>query len=104
MFYIVEDYSQLQLLKNLQLEKCYVELVTLNSNWHPKLTSISLVYLRQLESDKGYIIPVDHEEGLNVDINDVREVLSSFNELYVLDKKQFLYFFSHKNIIDVSLL
>jgi hypothetical protein len=104
MFYIVEEHSQLQLLTNLSLKRCYVEVIPLNNNYHSKLNSICLVYLREIESDKGYIIPVDHEEGLNLKTNDIRGVLGSIEQLYVLDKKLFLYYFSHKNIVDISLL
>jgi len=104
MFYIVEDDSQVQFLHNIRDKKCYVELITSNNNYHPKLAFLSLVYIRILDHEKGYIIPVLHDEGLNVDLNRIQTLLNSIDEVYVLDKKHFLYYFSHRNIVDVSLL
>jgi hypothetical protein len=104
MFYIVEDDSQLQLLQNIREKKCYIELITSNHNYHPKLSFISLIYIRIIDQDKGYIIPILHDEGMNVDLTRIQSLINSIDEVYVLDKKNFLYFFSHKNIVDISLL
>ena len=90
MFYIVEEDSQLQFLHNIRDKKCYVELITSNHNYHPKLSFISLIYIRIIDQEKGYIIPILHDEGMNVDLNRVQSLLNSIDEVYVLDKKLFL--------------
>ena len=104
MFYIVEDESQIQLLVNSQLKECYIEVVTTGFETHPELSQPSLIYIRSFEDSQGYIIPVDHSEGINVNFNRVLEVIQSIDTLYTLDKKFLLYFIKHPKIIDVGLL
>ena len=117
MFYIVESEKQLQRLRDLAyLESCYVEVVTTNDNIHPALTSVVAVYIRPFEEEiepetqevvgykHGYIIPIDHNEGLCVDLDTVQEILNLYKTVYVLDRKATLYFLNHKNFIDLNLL
>jgi len=116
MFYIVESESQLGRLAELGKEvDCYVEVVTTNDYFHPALSSVVAVYIRPLEIKtnsetgedyyaSGYIVPVDHNEGLCVSLDRVRELLQSFRKIYVLDRKATLYFVNHKNLVDLSLI
>ena len=116
MFYIVESEKQLQHLRDLSyLEDCYVEVVTTNDNVHPALSSVVAVYIRPFEEEidketqdivgwkHGYIIPIDHNEGLCVDLKVVQEILNLYKTVYVLDRKATLYFLNHKNFIDINL-
>ena len=102
MFYIAETAEQLNLLGN--YKDVYVDIVQGNDSYHPHLTSVVAVYIRPLLGTKGYIIPIAHSEGLNVDLEDVRELLSNYETVYVLDKKRFLYFFTNNNVLDVHLM
>lgn len=104
MFYIVEEESKLKSLENLVRLGCYVDVISTNDSYHPKLTDVVAVYVRLLKSDHGYIIPVNHEEGLNVDKTRIYEVLSKASKLYTLNKKTLLYYFNLQDAIDVSLL
>ena len=62
MFYIVEKEDKLEALKNLVRLGCYVEIITTNNLYHPKLSSLVGVYVRVLNSKHGYIIPIYHPE------------------------------------------
>lgn len=118
MFYIVESRENLERLKSLRKYGCFFNIIKNNDRVHPKLANIVGIYIRPLVTDddlekegldlsynKGYILPVDHNEGLSVRIEDVAELLYSFSELYTLDKKDALYFFPlGSNTYDVSLL
>ena len=104
MFYIVEEEAKLQNLERLVKLGCYVDVISSNDLYHPKLTSTVAVYIRLLKSDHGYIIPINHDEGLNVDKNRVYELLLKANNLYTLDKKNLLYHFNLQGAIDISLL
>ena len=104
MFYIVEEESKLQSIENLVRLGCYVNVVSTNDLYHPKLTSSIAVYIRLLKSDYGYIIPIDHPEGLNVDKERVYQLLLKANTLYTLNKKELLYHFNLQEAIDISLL
>ena len=104
MFYIVEEENKLQSLENLVRLGCYVNVVSTNDLYHSKLTSTVAVYIRLLQSEHGYIIPIDHPEGLNVDKDRVYQILLKANTLYTLNKKELLYHFNLQDAIDVSLL
>ena len=104
MFYIVEKESKLELLERLMRLGCYVDIISTHDLYHPKLTSTVAVYVRILKSQHGYIIPIDHEEGINVDKQRIYQMLSNCNKLYTLDKKKLLYHFNLQGAIDLSLL
>ena len=104
MFYIIETDTQLERLQSLGRLGGYVDIIPSNFYYHPKLTETVAVYIRPVNSKHGFIIPVNHEEGLNVDRERVYEVLKSFNTLYTLDKKTLLYHFNLQGATDLSLL
>ena len=104
MFYIVEEESKLVNLENLVRLGCYVDVVPTHDLYHPKLTSTIAVYIRLLKSDHGFIIPIDHDEGLNVEKERVYKLLLKASKLYTFDKKKLLYHFNLQDAIDISLL
>ena len=104
MFYIVESQDQLQLLENYAPKGAYLEVISSHDYYHPSLTFTVAVYIRPLNHKEGYIIPIKHDEGLNVDKDRVSSILSKYKVLYVLDKKNILYHFNLQNVIDISLL
>lgn len=104
MFYIVEEENKLQSLQKLVRLGCYVDVLSSNDLYHPKLTSTVAVYIRLLKSDYGFIIPINHDEGLNIDKNRVYELLKSASKLYTVNKKDLLYHFNLQGAIDISLL
>jgi hypothetical protein len=98
MFYIIETKQQLlQLPKD---ENSYIYIVSSNSNYHPKINSISLLYYHNKE--KGYIISLDHSESFSIDINDILEFLYSHKKLYCIDKKYHSYFIPPDNLVDIN--
>ena len=104
MFYIVEQDNKLESLEKLVRLGVYVNVISTNNLYHPKLTSTVAVYIRLLKSDYGYIIPIDHDEGLNVSKDRVYAILSKASKIYTLDKKNLLYHFNLQDAIDISLL
>ena len=104
MFYISETENQLERLEQFSRLGAFVYVIPSNFYYHPKLTNTVAVYIRPLKSSHGFIIPIDHTEGLNVDKNRVYEILKDFNKLYTVDKKELLYHFNLQQSIDVSLL
>lgn len=104
MFYIVEKEDKLNSLENLVRLGCYVEVITSNDNYHSRLSSVVAVYIRLLKSDHGYIIPVNHDEGLNVDKQRIYQMLLKASKLYTVDKKALLYHFNLQDAIDLSLV
>jgi len=103
-FYIVEQDSKLESLQRLSKLGLYVDVISSNDLYHPKLTSTVAVYVRPVYSGHGYIIPINHDEGLNVTKNRISDILSSTSKLYTLDKKNLLYHFNLQQAIDLSLV
>ena len=81
MFYIVENEQQLAHLKNLSKKESYVEIISNNDNFHPKLSHTVAIYIRPLSATKGFIIPINHPEGINVAKDVVSPILSSIETL-----------------------
>ena len=104
MFYIVEEEDKLNSLQTKVLEGAYVDVIPSNNLYHPKLTFPVAVYLVPLGSQEGYIIPIAHDEGINVSKERVSTILSSISKLYTLDKKNLLYNFNLQDAIDLQLL
>ena len=104
MFYISETDNQLERLKNLGRLGAFIHIISSNDNYHPKLSKTIAVYIRPIDSKHGFIIPIDHEEGLNVSKERVYDLLQEFSTLYTVDKKELLYHFNIQGAIDLSLL
>tara|TARA_B100001564_G_scaffold116142_1_gene96631 strand:+ start:1805 stop:3130 length:1326 start_codon:yes stop_codon:yes gene_type:complete len=103
-FYIIEEESKLENLQRLSNLGFYIEVISSNDNFHPKLTSTVAVYVRPLKSKRGFIIPVNHDEGLNVSKERISQLLLSCKQIYTYDKKELLYHFNIQSAIDLSLL
>ena len=96
MFYIIEKSEQLAQLG--PFEDCFVGFIPLNHNYHPALTTISLVYVRPLTGKKGYMLCVDHNESLSLSWNEVEAwLLNNTQKLWLLDKKEALHWFPHND-------
>jgi hypothetical protein len=101
MFYIIEKSSQLQ---QLSFEDCFVRFIPFNNNFHPALTELSLVYVRPLDSKKGYILCLNHNESLSLNKNEVFNWLNDLGKIWVLDKKQALHHYYSDKLFDVNFI
>lgn len=106
MFYIIEKKDQLDRLP--ELGDCYIDFIPYSNNFHPTLQSdkISLVYVRSLNQHKGYILCITHNESLSLDKQDVEQwILTHTNKLFVLNKKQTLYYFPYTDkLFDINFI
>ncbi len=104
MFYIVETDEQLTKFENHRFDEAFLYVIPLNANYHPKLTGLSLIYVRPFSSHKGYMLCVNTDESFCLDRNRVLDVLSKFSKLYVMDKKEALYHLPFEpSLYDISL-
>lgn len=104
MYFIVENERDLNKFEQLESKECFLDLITTNDLFHPKLSELIAVYVRPLLENEGFIIPIAHDEGLNVPKERVSKILKNFRKIYVLDKKRALYFFNFgTETIDLSL-
>ena len=104
MFYIIEQEKKLQEIQRLFKLGVFIDVITTNNNYHPSLTDVVCVYVRTISSPTGYIIPINHPEGLNITKERFSQMFSPESTIYTLDKKNLLYHFNLHSSIDVSLL
>ena len=104
MFYIIERSAQLEKLGD--FKDCFVSFIPKNNKYHPALTELSLVYVRDLKQSKGYMLCINHNESFGLDVNDVKEwLLNHTQKLWVLDKKEALYYFYQpQKLFDVNFI
>ena len=103
MFWLIESKEQLDRFYNSSYKEAFVEIVPYNNRIHPTQNQVCAVYIRPLQSTKGFLIPISHSETLPIHIDDVRHILSQYNSIYVRDKKEFLHYFLLKTLYDITL-
>lgn len=97
MYYIIETQEQLEKFRQYDLSECIVDIVPYNDQYHPVLSSISLVYLRPFRSKSGFILALDHSETFKVLYNDVKDLIQdSIGKLYAVDYKRLKYYFNRR--------
>ena len=103
MFWLVEDDKQLELFKKFAKGEAFVEIIPNNHFEHPVNNGVCAIYIRPLNSDKGFILTNNHSETLNVGIDAIKCVLNALDKIYVRDKKEFLHYFVLQNLFDITL-
>lgn len=103
MFWLVESKEQLNRFKNSSYKEAFIEVIPYNNRVHPIKNEVCAVYIRPLQSTKGFIIPISHSEASSVHIDDVKHIISQYNNIYVRDKKEFLHYFILKTLYDITL-
>jgi len=104
MFWILENEEQIERFKNKGFTQAFIDIIPISPTLHPIENNVSVVYIRPINHIKGYIVGICHNDVKNVNINLVESILNTFDVLYTVDKKDFLYYFNHKNIIDVRFI
>ena len=102
MYWLIEDLDQLKVFYNSGFKEAFVEVIPESANCHPTQTGVSAVYVRPLESSKGFMLAVNHSEALNLRKEDVEAVLKKFDKLYCRDKKELLHHFCLKSFFDIA--
>jgi hypothetical protein len=69
---------------------------------HPVENNVCAIYLKPRDDSKGYIIPVNHSETINFNLEVVERILNSIENIYVRDKKEFLHYFPIKHCYQPS--
>lgn len=100
MYFVIEDKSQLNRLE--PVDEAFVQVITANDNYHPKLTKVSLIYYNN--SSKGYLFAINHSESFSLDVKLVEQFLNKHKKIYLLDKKYHLYFLDLPNSIDIQFI
>ena len=104
MFYIIERQEQLDQLG--PFNDCFVKFIQLNDNFHPKLSPLSLIYVRDLANHKGYMLCLEHSESFALDKQTALNwLLGNTDRLFTLNKKEALYHFAYPDkLYDINFI
>jgi len=104
MFYIIETEDQLSRLHT-DCQNCFINIIPLNDNFHPKLSETCLIYYK-CPTSKGYLFTINHSEAFKLPLQSVLDYLTKKHErIYTLDKKATKYLIGDKlPIIDVNFM
>jgi len=104
MFYIIERQDQLQQLG--PFNDCFVQFIQQNDNYHPKLSPLSLIYVRDITQHKGYMLCLDHNESFSLQQQDVFEwLLGNTDRMFILNKKEAMYHFPYPDkLYDINFI
>ncbi len=103
MFWLVESEDQIKRFFQSSYKEAFVEIIPYNDTIHPTQNQVCAIYIRPLVSTKGFILPISHSETINVNIDNIKHILSNYDALYVRDKKEFLHYFPLKTLYDITL-
>ena len=104
MFYIIETEDQLSRLHT-DCTNCFINIIPLNDNFHPKLSEVCLVYYK-CPTSKGYLFTINHSEAFKLSLKSVLEYITKHHErIYTLDKKATKYLIGDElPIIDINFM
>ena len=103
-FYIIERSDQLEKLGS--FGDCFVSFIPKNNKFHPALTELSLVYVRDLIRTKGFMLCINHSESFGLRKEDVEWwLVNNTQKMWVLNKKEALYHFNKpRKLFDVNFI
>jgi hypothetical protein len=104
MFWILETEDQIEKFISKDFKEVFIDIIPISKTLHPTQNNVSIIYIRPINHIKGYIVGSCHNDIKNVNINLLQTLLNTFDIIYTLDKKDFLYYFIHKNIIDLNFI
>ena len=104
MFYIIERSDQLEKLGS--FGDCFVSFIPKSNKYHPALTDLSLVYVRDLIRTKGFMLCINHNESFGLSKEYVEWwLVNNTQKMWVLDKKEALYYFNKpQKLFDVNFI
>ena len=102
MFYLIETDTQFKILQSKIAKSCYIDYIYGNDNIHPALAKIIAIYISNLDEDKGYILPINHPECINLPKDKVFDYIKTLENIYVLDKKAALHANPLKSYTDIQ--
>ena len=86
---VIENIQELENIVSGQKVICYA--VPASDRFHPKLTSTIALYFNC--NEQSYLVPMDHPEGINIPKSEIIQILKKAEDVFVPDKKEFLYHF-----------
>jgi hypothetical protein len=101
MYWLIENIEKIDILSRMGLKEAYVEIIPFTPYHHPIQNQISCIYIKPFIGDKGYMISIEHSETISTPLNKVQDFLNSIEKIYTQDKKEFLHYLNHNDIVSL---
>lgn len=102
LYWIIENKEQLTSFNEKGYKEVFLEPILFNDNIHSVLNDVSLLYIKPINGDKGFMLCLKHDETFSLEKSYIEETLKSFDKIYIRDKKLLLSYFTNFNYIDIS--
>ena len=104
MFWLVETNEQLSQLREKNFKNVFVEPIWANENVHPYHRGVQGFYIREISHRKGFIVVLQHSEATSCDIDRIHDLIYSFEEIFVRDRKAFTNIMPSKKLSDIDFI
>jgi hypothetical protein len=102
MGYVIETKTQIEQLLNQPKQNIFLNIIPESPFTHPAENKICCVFIKLLISNEEFIINIGHEDAFTIDILMLMQLLSHYNNIYVIDKKETLHYLYIDNLIDIT--
>jgi hypothetical protein len=104
MFWLVETNEQLSQLREKNFKNVFVEPIWSNENVHPYHRGIQGFYIREINHRKGFIVVLQHSEATRCGMDEIYDLIYSFEEIFVRDRKAFINIAPSKKLSDIDFI
>lgn len=104
MEYVLDAEKSLEILEDYVNLPTFLAVIPRNDHYHPRINEVAAIYLAFKGSNDSFIIPINHTEGVNQDLNIVIEYLKKYKDLFSLSRKEILYYLGNLKVKDISLI
>ena len=104
MFWLVETNEQLSQLREKNFKNVFVEPIWSNENVHPYHRGIQGFYIREINHRKGFIVVLQHSEATSCGMDEIYDLIYSFEEIFVRDRKAFINIAPSKKLSDIDFI
>ena len=104
MFWLIENNEQLTQLKAKGFKNVFIEPIWSNENVHPYHRGIQGFYIREVNYKKGFIVVLQHSETTSCGMDEIYDLIYSFDEIFVRDRKAFINIAPSKLLSDIDFI
>ena len=97
MFWLVETEEQFEELKYSTLKEVIAIPIYRHPEQHPAIYAPLCLYLKEVETNSGYLLNFYHSEAMQIKTTKVLEWLKTLKKIYTPDRKAFNYFYHGTN-------
>ena len=98
MYYIIETEEQLAKFSTYDFTNCFVDIIMMNDNCHPHLSTPSIIYIRPFRSRAGFMLCIDHTETFKLPLESALALIrEKAGQIYAVDAKRLRHFLNRDN-------